>query len=929
MRATIERHGGTVEKFIGDAVVAVFGVPQIHEDDALRAVRAAAELRERLPALAAEAGVALRFRTGVNTGPVLAGEGDTLAVGDAMNVAARLEQAAGEGEIVIGLETYQLVRHAVEAEALEPLSVKGKARPVPAFRLLSVDLTAPVIARRHDTPFVGRERELRRLRDSWSRAVEESGCHLFTLLGTAGVGKSRLVGELLGGVGEDATVLSGRCLYYGEGITFWPLVEALAPLGDRAQGVLDLLTVGGAASADELFLEVRLLLEGVAAERPLILYLDDLQWAEQMLLDLIDHVADLSRGAPILVLCSARPELLDERQAWGGGKLNATTVLLEPLADEACAALVERLGDGLDEKVRARAIAASQGNPLFLEEMVALAREGDSESVPPTIQALLGARLERLAEEDREVLERGAIEGEVFHRLAVRALAGGEAAVALEPLLAGLVRKELIRPHPATIGHDSAFRFRHLLIRDAAYDGLPKALRAELHKRFADWLEEFATDLPDLDEIAAWHLEQAVRYQRELGREVDAELARRASARLGAAGRRASERSDNVASRSLLERALALAGEGTEQRARIAVELAAALIDVGSYDRVDELLTLAESHPATAAYAAVHRLDVLLHISPDEGLAAIDATLPGLLDELSRTGDQRALANAQLMAFRSHWMRSRAAPATEHALLAAEHARAAGDEGLRSRALGEYVATLLFGPEPASTMVAKLDAITADNPGPLLAAFVDWARGEAARLTCKHDEAIALTSGALDALLAMGQDVLAAAGTQQLASVHLSAGDVQAAIATLERGDAVLAQYGEHSYRSTVQAQLARSYEVRGDRESALASVELAEQLGAGDDVINFAITHPVRARLALADGDAEAAERWARTGVEYAFKTDFLRFRADALLALAEAQAGLGQTAEAMDTAAKALAEFEAKGDQGGAARARAALSA
>ncbi|HEX4035493.1 MAG TPA: adenylate/guanylate cyclase domain-containing protein [Solirubrobacteraceae bacterium] len=928
MRATIERHGGTVEKFIGDAVVALFGVPQIHEDDALRAVRAAAEIRERLPALAAEVGVVLRFRTGVNTGSVLASEGDTLTVGDAMNVAARLEQTAGEGEIVLGPETYQLVRHAVEAQPLEPLTLKGKSQPVAAFRLISLDAAAPVIARRHDTPFVGRERQLRRLRDGWSRAVEESGCHLFTLLGSAGVGKSRLVRELLGDIGEDATMLSGRCLYYGEGITFWPLIEALTPLGAHGQRVLDLLTAGGAASADELFLEVRLLLESLAAERPLILHIDDLQWAEAMLLDLIDHVADLSRGAPILILCTARPELLEERPAWAGGKLNATTVLLEPLGDEACAALVERLGDGLDEQARARAVAASQGNPLFLEEMIALAREGDSDSVPPTIQALLGARLERLATEDREVLECGAIEGEVFHGLAVRALVGAAASGEVEPRLAGLVRKELIRPHPATIGDDGAFRFRHLLIRDAAYDGLPKAVRADLHERFADWLEEFALDLAELDEIAAWHLEQAVRYRRELGREVEPALARRAAGRLETAGRRAGERSDVVAARSFLERAFALTGEAGEERARIAVELAATLIDAGSFVAVEDLLRIAESRPATAAVAALHRIVLQLHVDPDRALATVEATLPGLLDELAALDDQRALANARLVAFRSHWVRSRAQPAGVEALLAAESARAAGDERLRARALGEYVATLLFGPEPAQSMRAKLDAIAADSPGPLLAAFIGWARGEAARMAGDYDDAVALVEHSVEAMRAMGLDVLAAAAAQQLGSVYVAAGNPGGAVIALEQADAVLTGLGERSYRSTVQAQLARAHEACGERAAARAAVELAEELGSADDAINFAITHPVRARLALAEGNAQAAERWARSGVDYAFKTDFLSFRGQALLTLAQVLAASGRGGDATEAADKALAEFEAKGDQPGAGQANVLLA-
>ncbi len=317
--------------------------------------------------------------------------------------------------------------------------------------------------------------------------------------------------------------MRGRCLPYGEGITFWPLIEALGATPEAAP-VIERLGGGGAAP-EELFWEVRRLLESLALERPVILCLDDLQWAEPMLLDLLDHVADLSRGAPILLMCTARPELLEDSPGWGGGKLNATTVLLEPLAGSDCELLLDQLGDGLEAAERTRVIAASEGNPLFLEEMAALARERGTVAVPPTIQALLAARLERLATEERDLLERGAVEGEVFHRLAVRALLDEQPALALEPRLAGLVRKELIRPHPPSVGDDDAFRFRHLLIRDAAYDGLPKATRADLHERFAAWLEN-GGDLVELDEIAGWHLEQAIRYRRELGRAVEPSLAR-------------------------------------------------------------------------------------------------------------------------------------------------------------------------------------------------------------------------------------------------------------------------------------------------------------------------------------------------------------------------------------------------------------------
>ncbi len=762
IRKVIERHGGSVEKFIGDAVMAVFGIPRVHEDDALRAVRAAAEIRDRLPAVASEAGVTLRFRTGVNTGPVLTGEGENLAVGDAINVAARLEQVAAPGEIVLGADTMQLVRDAVTVEPLPALALKGKSEPVPAYRLLTVDPMAPGIARHLDAPLIGRERELRLLTEAWDRVVRERGCHLFTLLGMAGVGKSRLVAELLSSIGSAPTVLRGRCLHYGEGITFWPLAEALTPLGEPAARVLEHLSSGGAASAQELFWEVRRLLEDAALERPVILYVDDLHWAEPTLLDLLDYVADMSRAAPILLLCTARPELLEDRPMWAGGKFNAQTVLLEPLDANDSERLLEQLTDHLDADVRARVIAASEGNPLFLEEMVALADARGTVSVPSSIQALLSARLERLAGEERAVLERGAIEGEVFHRLAVRALADDRQSAELESRLAGLVRRELIRPHAATIPGDEAYRFRHLLIRDAAYDGLPKATRAELHERFADWLDAHAETLAEHDEIAGWHLEQAVRYGCELGRAIEPTLARRAAQHLYAAGARAAVRNDSSAARNLLQRALALSAENS-LGAAIAVELAKQLLDVGEFDRIDELLARGERDAAVADLAALARFEWLIRAKPAEATGTIEARLPGILADFERRGDELGIANAHQAWFFLHWLRSRATPAAEHAALAARHARLAGDEGMYARLTAWCFTAQIYGDRPVESIAAELQTVSFAGSGPYLSAWLDLAKAELEGFSGRSEEARRLAHCAIDSFRAIGLDALAGA----------------------------------------------------------------------------------------------------------------------------------------------------------------------
>jgi class 3 adenylate cyclase/tetratricopeptide (TPR) repeat protein len=927
IRATIERHGGTVEKFIGDAVMAVFGIPDVQEDDALRAVRAAAEIRVRLSAVAEEVGVGLRFRTGVNTGLVLVGEGENLAIGDAVNVAARLEQAAQPGEILLGPQTLQLVRDAVRVEPLEPLALKGKSRPVPAFRLLDVDPQAPGFVRRFDVPLVGRERELRLLLEAWDRAVAESGCHLFTLLGAAGVGKSRLVAELVSRLGAGVSVLSGRCLHYGEGITFWPLQEALAAVGEPAEPVLQRLRSGGVATPEELFFEVRRSLESLAGERPVVLHVDDLQWAEPTLLDLLDHIVDLSRGAPILLLCAARPELLEDRPGWGGGKLNATSLLLEPLATTDCEALLDSLGDGLDREARTRVVLASGGNPLFLEEMAALARETGTVAVPATIQALLASRLDRLAVEEREALERAAVEGEVFHRAAVRALSGERTETEVELQLAGLVRKELIRPHPGTIGGEDAFRFRHLLIRDAAYDALPKAQRAELHEKYARWLEQAVGEPVDVDEIAGWHLEQALRYQRELDQSPDTVLARDAAYHLHTAGRRASERRDVPAAKHHLERALALAQKGDTGRGVIAADLAEVLVDGGEFASADQVLTEIEHDPDVSAIAALTRFEWMISVQPPGTKNAIASRLPGIIRQFAEVGDERGLARAHMVAYYLHWLKARWAAAGDEFLLAAQHARNAGDNGLWERALAGYVTTLQYGPADAQTTAQELDAIERERPGPYLMASVDIVRGELARRDGDYGEARRLQQRASEGYRSLGLPEMEAACEMGRGELELSAGDPAAALAALQRCDAVCAELGERGSRSTTQALLAQAYGRLGNTAAAKAAIEHSEELGDPDDVVNFIITHGVRAQLALGGGDGEAAERWARSAVSHASRTDNLIAQANTKLDLARVLTALKRPQEAIPEARAALELFLSKGDRPGVDESRALL--
>ncbi len=611
----------------------------------------------------------------------------------------------------------------------------------------------------------------------------------------------------------------------------------------------------------------------------------------------------------------------------GWGKLNATALMLEPLDAADSARLLEQLGDGLDGEARSRVIAASEGNPLFLEEMSALARERGTVAVPATIQALLAARIERLGHEERELLECGAIEGEVFHRMSVCALAGERAVPTVEPWLARLVRKDVIRPHPAAFPGDEAFRFRHVLIRDAAYDGLPKVARADLHERFASWLEHAGAGLAELDDIAGWHLEQAAGYQRELAGSADTVLAGRAAQHLYVAGQRADERRDTSACRGLLERALALAQPGQEIAGRIGIGLVGTMLESGELTRAGELLSVVEHHPGVAALARLYRLEWLVHTRADEAIETIESVLPSALELLARAGDERGLAKAHLAAYRVHWAAGRATAAGAQARLAAAHARAVGDEGLRSHALGNYIAALQHGPLHTSEIGRELDAIEREEPGPYLAAAINRLRAKLRSLEGRFAEARRLIHLAIEDCEALGMPVRAAVFSDVLVETELAAGNPAAALRALQRADRTLARHGERAYRSTIQAYLAQAHELMHDLDSARAAIELADQLSMPDDVVNYAITDAVRARLALADGDRGAAERFARSAVQHALRTEFVWDQAETRLNLAHVLIALGQPDHAAGEVRAALELYNLKGDRPRAAVAHALL--
>ncbi len=918
MSATIERHGGTVQKFAGDAVLAVFGIPQVREDDALRAVRAAVEIHQDAPLISEEVGLPITLRTGLNTGLVVADQGRTLALGDAVNVAARLEQAAPPGEILLGIQTLRLVRNAVEVEPLGPLRLKGKSDPVEAYRVLGIDRLAPGTARRLDLPLVDRRHELSQLRDAWVRTVQESSCRPLTIVGAAGVGKSRLVEELFRTLPGEAIILRGRCLHYGDGITFWPISEALSAAGQPAEPILRRLSEGRVGTAEELFLEVRRLLELLALERPVILFIDDLQWAEPMLIDLLHHIADLSTAAPILILCNAR-DPLEEREGWSDRQQNSTLVVLEPLLPTDCERLLDQLAVDLEAEARAHVIRTSEGNPLFVEEMAVLAQEQGIVEMPMTIQSLLSSRIERLDIPERELLARAAVEGQVFHRSAVTELADEGSATQIDTHLRGLVRKDLIRPHDSEVPGDEAYRFRHLLIRDVAYERLPRARRAELHERFADWLGRRASGLAEHDELAGWHLEQAVRYRERARLKVDTGVMRRAAAYLHSAARRAADRGDMVASSKLLQRALALAPAGEGLRLELTAALAERLVEIGDLGRADELLSAAEKEYLEEPSLALSRLLWMFHVHPEEALDFYERSVDRLIAELAQTGNERGVARLHMLGFWMHWTASRAMPAADQARLAAEHALAARDIALRSRALGWYVATLVFGPTGVDTMASELDRIEAESPGPYLQSFADLGRGEVHRLKARFDDAVDLTLRARDGFRSLGISTMAATCEQSLGWIEISVGDADAARDALRRSDDILAEFGERAIRSTTQAMLARAAQMLGKFDEARTALEQADALSSPSDLLNFTITNGVRARLADAAGELIQAEQSARRAVADADGTDFVSYQAQARLLLAGILAKRGREEEALAEARAARDLFLGKGDSPG----------
>ena len=976
MQSVVERHGGTVEKFIGDAVLAVFGVPVVREDDALRAVRAAVEMRASLATLNQQLeqtwGVCLESRIGINSGEVVAGDhlqGHLFVTGEVVNVAKRLEEAAATSEILISDATHHLVRDAVVTEPVCDRVVKG-GETVDALQLVAVRERVPGRARRFDSPLVGREQQLSALLSAFASVLQNQACHLLTVLGPAGIGKSRLVQEFVGEIAGEATVLHGQCLPYGEGITYWPLTEvvreivsreastdleassaaiaALLPGEPKAVQIAELISeaigLGGTGGTGEATSwAVRRLFESLAAQRPLVVVFDDLQWAEPTFIGLLDDLADLSRDAPILLLCMARPEIFDSHPGWGGGKLNAASTLLEPLdGGDSRKLIANLLGRGpLPADVETRIAEAADGNALFAEELLAMLVDNELLAwhdgrwlaaggllelpVPETINTLLAARLEGLPDGERALLVRASVEGRLFHRSALSELAPGWPDASVERTLAALVRRDLIRPDRSIFTGDEAYRFRHLLIRDAAYRSLSKAKRADLHERLAVWLERTTVGrLVEYEEFVGYHLEQAHRCRSDLASADDAlrKLGAKASERLGMAGRRALTRGDLPAAIGLLERAASLSTNDGAARAELLPQLGAALIEAGRLAEAERVLAQATLAAAEAGdECAESRVLVqqqflqLLHATEggsDEAAQAVQRVIP----IFERGDDQDGLCSARRLEAWLHWNEARAAAAAEAWERAAAHAVRAGDEHARAEILTWIASSLWFGPTPVLEGIPRCEEIRAEVSGNL----------ESEALTLRHLAGLHAMNRGFDlarSLLATSNAVfedlgltLNAATSQNEAVIEMLAGDPAAAETSLRSGFDALERMGEQAFLSTTAAFLARAVFAQERVDEAEELAQLSARLSAPGDLLTQVLWRGVQARILARRGRLADAETLAQEAVALAARTDFLVHHGDALVDLAHILQDSGQRDKAAAAAGEGLHLHEQKGN-------------
>jgi class 3 adenylate cyclase/tetratricopeptide (TPR) repeat protein len=978
LRFWLERHGGVVEKYIGDAVMAVFGLPRAHEDDGLRAVRAAAEMKAALSRLNDELegayGVRLTNRTGVYTGEVVAGDpaaGQRLVTGDAVNTAARLEQAASGGEILVGESTWLLVAHAVEVDPVDPVPAKGKAEPIRAFRLLRVKPGAPGFRRRLDAPMVGRESELRLLLKAFQSAQENSAGHLVTVVADAGVGKSRLLDELASRLDADAGILRGRCLSYGEGITFWPLAEVVrqaagiterdsheqgeskirrllhedegpALVSERIEAAIGLSMT--AFGLEEIFWAVRTFLERLAQVRPLLVIIDDIHWAEEALLDLLQHAARLT-GAPLLLACASRPELLQQHPRWAADVPRASVIRLEPLSSADSERLAQQLlGTAhLPPEIVERVTASTQGNPLFVEQMLALwidqgllARENGgwavagggvlSRAIPPTISALLTARLDSLGLGERAVLERASVVGQAFSRAPLEALSDEAVQAELPAHLRSLTAKQLIARDPSSTAEDEAFQFLHILIRDAAYDSMLKRARADLHARFADWLESEAGErIAEVEEILGFHLEQAHDLLSELGPtdERAAALARRAVRFLESAGSRAHDREDAAAAVNLFSRAERLIPRRDPLRADILPKLGEALHDSGDLSRagkvLDEALGAAAETGDQVKEARARLPWTFLQYYTDPNLDAhlLRAEIENAIRVFETVGDEQGLAEAWSHMSSNLTTAGRCADAERALIKTLEYAKRAGDRRVEGISRAFYCTLGWWGPLPIADAIARCEDTlgwAAGRPGVegrvlRALATLEAMRGvfEEARNHVRESLARFEEAGLPGSLLWSKY----CAGL-----VELLAGGFADAESHLRQAYERLWRMGDQDSANEVACLLAEAVLAQGRADEAKQLSDASQQCARASTVQARVEWRLTRAKVLGALGETREAESLARDAIRMLKPTDLLNHHGEASLALAQILDLGDRRAEAVRYARKAKGLFTRKGN-------------
>jgi tetratricopeptide (TPR) repeat protein len=936
--AALTRHGGTVEKYAGDAVMAAFGIPVSHEDDALRAARAALDIQAGIAALNEQLGrdhdVGLEIRIGIEAGEVVATPTDVrqrLVTGEAVGVAAKLEQAAAPDEIVVGERAGRLIDHVARLEPLGGLSIKGLSRPVGAFRLLELEPLAPAFERRLDAPLVGRKRELAALRRSLKRAVDSGSARVALIVAQPGVGKSRLAAELARRT-KGVTTLWGRCLSYGEGITYWPLHEVLVEAAESGErdAVLAALDAETPPPAPEIAWLFRQFCEAQAREKPLILVFDDLHWAEPTFLELVEHLADKGEG-PILVVCLARDELFEERATFLEGRENATRIELDALTAEDTDTLLDGLGGTiLESDQRTRIVETAEGNPLFLEQLLALALEGGlaERGLPETVQALLAARLDRLGPGERAVLERGAVVGKEFTAEDVTALLDPEAASTAAVHLRTLAGRGFVRPRD-----EGAFGFRHVLVQEAVYRAAPKRLRADLHERYADRLDATAHDVAELDEFVGYHLEQAFRLRTELG-ESDrrtVRLAEDGGRRLGEAGVRALKRGDMHATTNLLGRATLLPLVDKSLRSELQCELGIALRASADPDGAEAVLADAISESQRAGdrrmelRARIEREYVRLLQEP--GITAdalIDATSTGI-PVFETVGDDRSLGRAWLISgFVEGGHRGRHEAWQQAAERALNYYKASGWP--TSTCIGEIATALYYGPMPVLEAITRCDELLSDEVQDRAGrANVEVFRGGLIAQRGEFDEGRHLIESARATYESLGQR---SSGTTfcatVLGDVELLRGDAEAAVQIFGELCAELERTHDHSHLASRAADLAEALFEVGRSEEAEDWTLVADRHAAADDLDAQVFWRTVRAKVLASRDEFDEADLLAHAAVRLSERSDGLNRRARALCDLGHVLRMSGRVSEAASAFERAVDLYKQKGNVVGAEQVR-----